>query len=105
MIKFVLFTKRTEDPKLSYLEWRLTQAGIPHRRNGESFHAPIMEVDEARFDDAEDILLEKRGKVCLDEIEDDAAEFHGFEPHDFIPSEEVDHAASQVRTDSDSDRS
>jgi len=47
---WVCFTKRTEDPKLAWIERRLADCGIPSRRNGHSFHAPILEVlaqDEA----------------------------------------------------------
>jgi hypothetical protein len=42
--RWVMFTKRTNEPKLSWLERQLTAAGIPHRRNGQSFWAPILEV-------------------------------------------------------------
>ena len=87
MTKFVQFTKHTDDPKLAYMEHRLTEAGIPHRRNGHSFHAPIMEVAEDKYDAAEDILLEKWGDEYFDDIPEDHPEFIGYEPHDFIPSE------------------
>lgn len=50
------FTRRTNDPKLGWLERRLDEAGIPHRRSGESFHAPIMEVHLDDLDKAWDIL-------------------------------------------------
>ena len=49
-------TKRTDDPKLAWLERQLDKAGIAHRRNGESFHAPIMEVDTSKYDEAWKIL-------------------------------------------------
>lgn len=54
--RWVRFTKRTDDPKLAWLEARLDKAEIAHRRNGFSFHAPIMEVEASRFDDAWEIL-------------------------------------------------
>lgn len=38
------FTRRTEDPKLAWLERELKRVGIPSRRRGRSFHAPILEV-------------------------------------------------------------
>jgi hypothetical protein len=43
---WVLFTKRTNDPKLSWIEESLAGMGIPSRRNGDSFHAPILEIRE-----------------------------------------------------------
>jgi hypothetical protein len=49
---FVTLTRRTNDPKLAYLEFLLDEAGIPSRRNGESAHAPILEVDQRFIDDA-----------------------------------------------------
>lgn len=53
---WVTFTRRTEDPKLGWLERQLDDAGIAHRRNGESFHAPILEVPEEQLDAAWQIL-------------------------------------------------
>jgi hypothetical protein len=53
---WMLFTKRTDDPKLSWLERKLTSNGIISRRNGHSFHAPILEVDKADWDEAWKIL-------------------------------------------------
>lgn len=37
-------TRRTNDPKLAFIERLLDEAQIDHRRNGESFHAPILQV-------------------------------------------------------------
>jgi hypothetical protein len=60
------FTKRTNDPKLAWLERRLTEAGIPNTRAGvPSFHAPILRVANTKLDDAWEIL------DPVDEIEDD----------------------------------
>ncbi len=42
--------KRTEDPKLAWIERQLAAQGIPCRRNGHSWHAPILEVPEAYLD-------------------------------------------------------
>ncbi|MHB8387663.1 hypothetical protein [Metallibacterium sp.] len=64
-------TKRTEDPKLAWLEAQLTAAGIEHRRNGESFHAPILEVSADRWDDAWSIL------DPVDDVPDDHPSFGG----------------------------
>ena len=63
--KWAQFTKRTNDPKLEWLETKMDEAGIRSRRNGESFHVPILEVDAARLDD-EWAILEP-----VDDIEDD----------------------------------
>jgi len=62
---YVRFTKRTDDPKLAWLERQLDAAGIAHRRNGHSFHAPILEVDSTMLDAAWGIL------DPVDDIEDD----------------------------------
>jgi hypothetical protein len=66
---WVLFTKRTDDPKLAWLERRLDEARIPHRRAGWSWHAPILEVPSDRLDDAWKIL------TPVDDIEDDDPRF------------------------------
>lgn len=54
--EWTMFTRRTEDPKLSWLERQLDKAEIPHRRNGESFHAPILEVPFNKLEAAWRIL-------------------------------------------------
>ena len=82
MTKFVNFCRRTEDPKLGYIERRLTEMGIAHRRNGHSFHAPILQVDERDLDDAWNMLDEPVDMgdgttMLLDEIPDDHAMFGG----------------------------
>lgn len=41
---WVTLCKRTEDPKLHWIEQSLSIRGIVSRRNGESWHAPILEV-------------------------------------------------------------
>jgi len=66
---WAVFTKRTEEPKLSWLERQLDRAGIPHRRRGQSFHAPILEVARDRLDDAWDIL------DPVDDVPDDDPRF------------------------------
>lgn len=70
---WTLFTKRTDDPKLGYIEWKLDERGIPHRRNGSSFHAPILEVPAEHLDAAWALLnqpFDESGKT-LDDIDDD----------------------------------
>lgn len=66
-----LFTKRTEDPKLSWLEGKLSEAGISHRRAGESAHAPILEVAPEHLEAAWTIL------DPIDDIADDNEMFQG----------------------------
>lgn len=86
---WTMFCKRTEDPKLAYLESRLTEAGIAHRRNGASWHAPILEVHEADLAAADAILAERRGRYRLDDVRDDHPSFLGYTPHDFDPDAEA----------------
>jgi hypothetical protein len=59
------FTKRTNDPKLAALEAMLRRAGIPYRRHGKSFHAPILQVPADVLDEAWKIL------DPIDDIPDD----------------------------------
>jgi len=64
-ITWVLFTKRTDDPKLAWLEARLREVGIPSRRNGHSWHAPVLEVPQDRLDQAWAVL------APVDGVDDD----------------------------------
>lgn len=64
-MKWVTFTRRTEDPKLSWLESQLSSAGILNRRKGHSFHAPILEVPSDELEHAWEIL------TPVDDIPDD----------------------------------
>lgn len=59
------FTKRTNDPKLAWLEQELAKEGIESRRHGESWHAPILQVRESDLDAAWGIL------TPFDDIPDD----------------------------------
>ena len=70
-IKWVLFCKRTNDPKLGWIERQLDQRNIPHRRNGHSFHAPILEVPEEHESAASEILMQAVGRYTVDDIRDD----------------------------------
>jgi hypothetical protein len=72
---WVMFTRRTNDPKLAWLERRLRAAGIPSRRNRRSFHAPILEVPEEHLDRAREIL------ALVDDVDDDDPRFLKPEPH------------------------
>ena len=93
-IEYELFCKRTEDPKLSYIESLLDSRKIRHRRNGFSAHGPILEVDSRKTDAAWE-LLSLRGKqdlglpvrpgVQLDDIPDDHKCFPLVDPDPLDP--------------------
>ncbi len=70
---WMLFTKRTEDPKLSWLERRLQEVGIESRRHGESRDAPILEVRRRDLHEAWAILT-----PAVDAMEDDHPAFSRF---------------------------
>lgn len=93
-INWVQFTKRTDVPKLNYLECQLTLLKIPHKRSGESWHAPIMMVPAEYIGAARMMLgasarkiyeLRVRHGVSLDDVPDDHHDFAEYEAHDFIP--------------------
>lgn len=71
-VPWVQLCKRTEDPKLTWLEQQLTASGIPSRRHGHSFHGPILEVRQWDEDKAWEIL------TPVDDIEDDDPQFHAW---------------------------
>jgi hypothetical protein len=73
--QWVTAYRRTEDPKLAYLERRLAEQGIPSRRNGDSWHAPILEVPAEHEGAAWDLLGEQWGDVQLDDVPDDDPRF------------------------------
>jgi hypothetical protein len=97
MTIWVSFCRRTNDPKLAYIEHRLTEMKIPHRRNGESFHSPILEVPDDRHAEAYELLNEpfdeakagepadEHGLIRLDDVPDDDPAFEEYQPHDWIP--------------------
>jgi hypothetical protein len=74
-VNWKTFTRRTEDPKLRWLQHELARAGIPNRRNGESFHAPILEVPAEKEEAAWAILT-----PALDAVPDDDERFRDPEP-------------------------
>lgn len=53
---FVTLTRRTGEPKLSWLERQLTLAGITHRRHGRTVQAPILQVAEHQLAKARAVL-------------------------------------------------
>jgi hypothetical protein len=61
----IVFTRRTNDPKLRWLQDRLDEKGIPNWRDGKSFHAPILKVRECDLDAAWEILSP------IDDVPDD----------------------------------
>lgn len=69
-MEWVTFTRRTDDPKLAWLERQLERRGIPSRRHGHSWHAPILQVPKSRLDDAWEVLTPE-----LDETPDDDPRF------------------------------
>jgi hypothetical protein len=83
-IKMVQFTKRTNNPQLAWLQYQLDSAGIINALSGESFHAPILTVDESRLNDAWDIL------TPVDNIPDDDPMFSDFDYHEFNTSTEYE---------------
>lgn len=68
-MKWEVLTRRTEEPKLTWLEKRLNENEIPCLRSGYSFHAPILKVPEQYLAAAWEIL----GPV--DHIPDDDPQF------------------------------
>ena len=73
--QWVTLCKRTEDPKLAFIEALLTPRGIPSQRAGHSFHAPILQVPVEHEEAAWSLLGEKlpgRGRRnTLDDMPDD----------------------------------
>lgn len=78
--------RRTNDPKLAYVEHVLTVRGIPHRRNGHSWHAPILEVPAEHQEAAWNLLGEDvfGDGEDFDVIPDDDSVFDGYQPHDWL---------------------
>ncbi len=81
--EWVTILKRTNDPKLTWITVLFSDAGIPWRRNGDSFHAPIVEVRK-EFAEVAWLLLglpcsaygiKENGNPALDDIEDDHPHF------------------------------
>lgn len=63
--EWVLFTKRTNEPKLRWIFRQLYGRRIPYRHNGESAHAPIIEVLKQDLEKAWEFL------DPVDNIDDD----------------------------------
>jgi len=63
------FTRYANGPKLLWLERQLDAVGIKHRRNLCNTHAPILEVDKEKIEDAQSFL------DPVDDIPDDSPQF------------------------------
>lgn len=74
-IKWFVLCKRTNYPKLGYIIARLKERGIACRLFGESWHAPILEVDRSKLGEAWQLLGEKHGRYALDDLRDDNPKF------------------------------
>lgn len=81
--RWVTLCRRTNDPKLAWLERLFAYNGIWTRRHGESFHAPILQVRVQDEPKAWDLLsapgrgfgLRVRPNVSLDDVPDDHRDF------------------------------
>lgn len=71
-LKWVILTKRTEDPKLAWLINQLDMKNIPNKIEGSSWHAPLLWVDSEFMSDALTIL------ALVDEISDDDPLFNKY---------------------------
>jgi len=69
-IEWVTFLRRTEEPKLCFIENALSKKRIPWRRKGHSFHAPVLEVPKDKQDAAWKVLTTR-----LDNTRDDHPKF------------------------------
>ena len=74
----VVFTKRTDFPKLGYLIHRLNEAGIPSVQHGDSWHAPLLWVRKQDEKAADAILVSNYHGRRLDDVSDDAPSFRAY---------------------------
>ena len=81
-MNWIQLTKRTNDPKLTWLRSELAELGIMTRIKGESFHAPIMQVQEWNLEAAYDVLN------VIDDMPDNHMQF-AWHPYPVI--EPLDH--------------
>ena len=96
-VKWATFTRRTNDPKLAWIENALAEMGIPSQRSGHSFHAPILQVPVEYIHQADAWLAspfdgetdERTGKtITVDDMPDDDPVFGGnTEDGDFFVDE------------------
>jgi hypothetical protein len=76
----VLFTKRTDYPKLGYIIHRLNEEGVPNVIHGRSFHGPILRVHKDYEELAWAVLGERvgRSRKRLDDLDDDDPRFEEY---------------------------
>ena len=80
---WVNFTRRTDDPKLAFIEAQLATRNIPTRRNGHSFYGPILQVPREFLTEAWDFLQSPIGEfyfgtnahITWDDLPDDHEAF------------------------------
>jgi hypothetical protein len=72
MTDWTTLLRRTEDPKLEWFEEFLDNLGVPHRRNGHTFHAPRLEVpeDDEMYNAAWGALSKTLAEISDDETQD-----------------------------------
>lgn len=70
MKNYVLFTKRTNDPKLSYVLKKCREKGLRVKKSGKSFHAPCSWVHVEDEEKAWEILSP------IDDIDDNDPMFY-----------------------------
>ncbi|CAM6053495.1 unnamed protein product [Sphagnum tenellum] len=70
--EWVTFCKRTEDPKLAWIEHQLDLLGLPHKRDGSSFHAShVLKVLASDEEQANTVLMRRIGRYTVDDVRDD----------------------------------
>ena len=81
---WVTICKRTDDPKLAWIERQLEARGIPHQRGIPSWHADAtLEVPKEHEQAAWDLLAEpaparlRRWYKTIDDVPDDHGMFQG----------------------------
>jgi hypothetical protein len=90
---WTMLCKRTNDPKLAWIQQQLQARGIPSRRQGDSWHAPILQVPDEHVDAAWAFLGErwKRTRYIVDDIRDEHPDFAGAtEPREEIEENELE---------------
>jgi hypothetical protein len=79
IIEWVALSRRTNDPKLMWIEAQLEISGVPSRRSGYSWHAPILEIPIDAFHAGMAILSQRVGQldlgtstaIVIDDIDDE----------------------------------
>jgi hypothetical protein len=69
-IDWITLTRKTKDPKLSFIEGQLTALEIPHRRHGSSWNGPVLQIPRERLVEAWDFLNSPVGTMYFGENPD-----------------------------------